>query len=131
MQRLGLTHWPIGINIVDLYVIIITVNTTIDRGIRLLEFICYNYMIVANTLGINKSSRIVTWHSPDGKTNNQIDYIIMKRRFKSDINVAKTRVYNNADIGSDYDLVMILQTIIQISKKTKEHSQKLYHWTAT
>ena len=130
MQRLGLTHWPIGINIVDLYVIIITVNTTIDRGIRL-EFICYNYMIVANILGINKSSRIVTWHSPDGKTNNQIDYIIMKRRFKSDINVAKTRVYNNADIGSDYDLVMILQTIIQISKKTKEHSQKLYHWTAT
>ena len=100
-------------------------NSTNDRGIRLLEFICYNYMIVANTLGIYKSSRIASWHSSDGKTNNQIDYILMKRRFISDINVAKTRVYNNAYIGSEYDLVIILQTIIQISKKTKEHSQKL------
>ena len=64
-------------------------------------------MILANTLGIHKSSRIATWHSPDGKTHNQIDYILMKRRFKSGINVAKTRVYNKADIGSDHDLVMI------------------------
>ena len=64
-------------------------------------------MILANILEIHKSSRIATWHSPEGKTNNQIDYIIMKRRFNSCINMAKTRVYNKADIGSDHDLVMV------------------------
>ena len=38
---------------------------------------------------------------------NECQYGFMKRRFKSGINVAKTRVYNKADIGSDHDLVMI------------------------
>ena len=56
-------------------------NSTNDRGIRLLECICYNDNVLANTLGIHKSSRIATCHSPDGKTNNQIYYILMKRRF--------------------------------------------------
>ena len=36
---------------------------------------------------------------------NNIDYILIKRRFRSVINVAKPRVYNKADIGSD--LVMM------------------------
>ena len=38
---------------------------------------------------------------------NQIDYIRIKRHFRSCINVAKTRVYNKAYIGSDHDLVMM------------------------
>ena len=38
---------------------------------------------------------------------NQIDYILIKGRFRSGINVAKTRVYNKAVIGGDHDLVMM------------------------
>ena len=65
-------------------------TATNDRGLRLLEFASYNDLIVANTLWKHKQSRISTWYSPNGKIHNQIDYILIKRRFISGINVAKT-----------------------------------------
>ena len=78
-----------------------------ERGLRLLEFASFNDLMLANTLGPHKSSRITTWHSPNGKHHNQIDYIMIKTRFRSSINVAKTRSFPGADIGSDHDLVMM------------------------
>ena len=56
-----------------------------------------------NTLVKHNLSRISTCHSPNGKIYNHINYILNK----SGINVAKTRVYNKIDIGSDHDLVMM------------------------
>ena len=50
-----------------------------ERGLRLLEFAKYNNLIVANTLGTHKTSRISTWHSPNGEHHNQIDYIMVQR----------------------------------------------------
>ena len=54
---------------------------TNERGHRLLEFAMYNELMLANTFGPNKTSRRWTWHSPDGKHHNQIDYILVKWRF--------------------------------------------------
>ena len=45
--------------------------------------------------------------APMENINNQIDYIMMKTRFRSSINTAKTRSFPGADIGSDHDLVMM------------------------
>ena len=78
-----------------------------ERGLRLLEFASYNDLMVANTFGSHKTSRKITWHSPDGKTHNQIDYIMVKKRFSSSVNIAKTRSFPGADIGSDHELVMM------------------------
>ena len=78
-----------------------------ERGQRLLEFASYNDLMVANTFGPHKTSRKTTWHSPDGKTHNQIDYVMVKKRFKSSVNIAKTRSFPGADIGSDHELVMM------------------------
>ena len=78
-----------------------------ERGRRLLEFASYNDLMVANTFGSHKTSRKITWHSPDGKTHNQIDYIMVKKRFSSSVNIAKTRSFPGADIGSDHELVMM------------------------
>lgn len=64
-------------------------------------------MALANTLGEHKTSRCTTWHSPDGKTHNQIDYILVPNIFKSGINRAKTRTFPGADVGSDHDLVLL------------------------
>ena len=63
--------------------------------------------MVSNTFGPHKTSRIIPWHSPDGKTHNQIDYIMVKKRFKTSVNIAKTRSSPGADIGSDHELVMM------------------------
>ena len=47
-----------------------------ERGLRLLEFASYNELMLANTFGPHKASRRATWHSPNGKYHNQIDYIM-------------------------------------------------------
>ena len=83
-------------------------NATInERGLRLLEFATYNKLGLANTYGPHKASRRWTWHSPNGQHHNQIDYKLLKQRFRSGINIAKTRSFPGADIGSDHDLVMM------------------------
>ena len=82
-------------------------NETNERGLRLLEFASLNDLKLANTFGPHKASRRWTWHSPNGKHQNQIDYIMIKRRFQTSVNIAKTRSFPGADIGSDHDLVMM------------------------
>ena len=80
---------------------------TNERGLMLLEFVSYNNMKVPNTFGPHKPSRRWTWHSPGGDYHNQIDYIMTKRRFQSSVNIAKTRSFPGADIGSGSELVMM------------------------
>ena len=82
------------------------VNTK-DKGLRLLEFECSKDLTIANTLYPHKRSWRTTWHSPDGNTQNQIDYILTPQRFKSTINKPETRTFPCADVGSDHDLVMM------------------------
>ena len=82
-------------------------QSTNDRGLRLLEFAAVNSLTVANTLGKHKISRKMTCYSPDNKYHNQIDYIMVPKRFRAGVNIAHTRTFPGADIGSDHDLVMM------------------------
>ena len=77
-----------------------------DR-LKLLDFATYNNLVLANTLGNHKPSKRWTWHSPDGTHHNQIDYIMVKKRFCSGIKTARTRTFPGADVGSDHDMVMM------------------------
>ena len=91
---------------------------TNDRGLKLLDFATYNNLVLANTLGNHKPSRRWTWHSPDGTHHNQIDYILVKKRFRSGIKTARTRTFPGANVGSDHDMVMMtLQTRLKNSRK--------------
>ena len=81
-------------------------GNTNDRGLRLLEFAKYYDLVIANTFQPQKLSRKATWHSPDGKTHNLIDYIMISKRHMTSLNLAKTRTFPGADIGSDHDLVL-------------------------
>ena len=80
---------------------------TNGRGLRLLEFATFHNLVLTNTLGPHKPSRRWTWHSPDGIHLNQIDYILVKKRFRSGVIIHKTRNFPGVDIGSDHGLVMI------------------------
>jgi len=93
---------------------------TNDRGLRLLEFAKYNNLLLANTLGPHKASRRWTWHHPRGMHHSQIDYILVQKRFRSCINIARTRSFPGADIGSDHDLVMMtFRTRLKKTNKPK------------
>ena len=61
-----------------------------ERGQRLLEFASYNDLMLANTFDPHKASRRATWHSPNGKYHNQINYIMVRKRFRSSVNIGKT-----------------------------------------
>ena len=75
--------------------------------------------MLANTLGNHKPSR-GTWHSPDGTHHNQIDYILVKKRFRSGIKTARTRTFPGADVGSDHEMVMMtFQTRLKNSRKLR------------
>ena len=44
---------------------------------------------------------------PNGQHHNQIDYILVRKRFRLGVNSARPRSFPEADIGSDHDLLII------------------------
>ncbi|XP_052242342.1 uncharacterized protein LOC127852428 [Dreissena polymorpha] len=65
-----------------------------ERGLRLLVCASNNELMLTNKSGSHKPSR------------RQIYYIMMKKRFRSGVNVTKTRSFPGSDIGSDQELVL-------------------------
>ena len=96
---------------------------TNDRGLRLLEFASSHRLIIANTLYPNKMSRRTTWHAPNGKMHNQIEFILTARRFKSSIIRTNTRTYSGANVGSDHDLVLLTMKMKLKKNKTSTNTQ--------
>ena len=60
--------------------------------------------------------QLYTWTSPDGQYQNQIDYILCSRRWRSSIQSAKTRL--GADCGSDHEL-LIAKSRLKLKKVRK------------
>ena len=98
---------------------------TNEKGLRLLEFAAFNSLILTNTLGSHKPSRRWTKHSPDEKHHNQIDYTLAKfKRFRSGVNIHRTRSFPGADIGSDHGLVVMIFRI-RLKKARKPNQPRL------
>ena len=82
-------------------------DDTSETGLKLLEFATLNHLVLANTYGYHKASRRWTWDSLNGQHHNQVDYILVKKRFRSGVNIARTRSFPGTDIGSDHELLMM------------------------
>ena len=74
-----------------------------NNGERLCEICDMNELMITGTLFPHKTIHKATWTSPDGVTRNQIDHILVSRKFRN--SVKDTRVFRSADIGSDHFLV--------------------------
>ena len=88
-----------------------------DNGKRLLELCASNNLCITNTQFIQKLCRKYTWCSPDGKTQNQIDYIITREEWLT--SVKKARVYRTADIESDHFLL-----VMEMQVKLHSHKER-------
>jgi hypothetical protein len=76
-----------------------------ERGERLLQFCLNNNLKIMNTVFYQrKANRKWTWESPNGKTHNMIDFIIVNRRWETSVSMC--RAFPKADVGSDHQLVM-------------------------
>ena len=74
-----------------------------EAGQRLIEFCQENALVIANTLFQQHKRRLYTWKSPEGQHQNQLDYILCSRRWRSSIQSAKTRP--GAVCGSDHEFL--------------------------
>jgi len=74
-----------------------------ERGDRLAEFCMTNDLVLTNTTFKHHPRRLYTWSSPGDRTRNQIDYIMVPKRWQSSIQNVKTRP--GADCGSDHQML--------------------------
>ena len=75
-----------------------------EAGQRLIEFCQENALVIANTLFQQHKRILYIWTSPDGQHQNQIDYILCSKRWRSSIQSTKTRP--GADCDSDHELLI-------------------------
>ena len=71
-----------------------------ERGEILIDFCKTNNLSILNTLLSHHPRRLYTWTSPDGKTKNQIDFIMISQKWKS--SVKNTKTLPGADCNSDH-----------------------------
>jgi hypothetical protein len=56
-----------------------------DNGVRLVNFATSKNLVVKSTMFPHQNIHKYTWTSPDGKTYNQIDHILIDRRWQSSV----------------------------------------------
>ena len=83
---------------------------------RLVDFCQNNSMFIANAFFQQPKRQLYTWTSLDGQYRNQIDYVLCNQRWRSAIQIAKTRP--DADCGSDHEL-LIAEIKIKLKKTGK------------
>jgi hypothetical protein len=74
-----------------------------DNGVRVANFVtCKN--LVKSTMFPHHSIHKYTWTSPDGQTHNQIDHVLIDRRWHSSI--PDVQSFRGADYDTDNYLVV-------------------------
>jgi len=75
-----------------------------DNGVRLVNFATSKNLFVKSTMFPHRNNHKYTWTSPDGKTHNQIDHILIDRRWHS--SVLDVRSFRGADFDTDHHMVI-------------------------
>jgi len=75
-----------------------------DNGVRLVNFATSKSLVVKNMMFPRRKIHKYTWTSPNGKTYNQIDYVLIDRRWHS--SVLDVRSFRGADCDTDHYLVI-------------------------
>jgi hypothetical protein len=73
-------------------------------GVRLVNFTTSKNLVVKSTMFPHRNIHKYTWTSPDGKTHNQIDHVLIDRRWQS--SVLDVRSLRGADCDTDHYLVI-------------------------
>lgn len=88
------------------------------NGLRLIDFAMSKNMVISGTYFPHKNIHKMTWRSPDGRTNNQIDHVLIDGRHRS--NVMDVRSCRGLNVDSDHYLVrVVLRARIATIKNTQ------------
>jgi endonuclease/exonuclease/phosphatase family metal-dependent hydrolase len=88
-----------------------------DNGVRVINFATSKNLVVKSTMFPHRNIHKYTWTSPDGKTHNQVDHILIDRRRHSSI--LDVRSFRGADCDTDHYLVVakVRERLAVISKQ--------------
>jgi hypothetical protein len=75
-----------------------------DNGVRIVNFSTYKNLVVKSTMFHHRNIHKFTWSSYEGQTYNQIDYVLIDRRWHSSI--LDVRSFRGADCDTDNYLVV-------------------------
>ena len=75
-----------------------------NNGVRIVNFVTSKNLILKNTMFPHRDIYKYTWTSPDGKGHNQIDHILIDRRWHSSI--LDVRSFRGADCDTNHCLVV-------------------------
>ena len=59
------------------------IGTINDNGDRLVSFAAFNNLVITGTIFPHRIGHKLTWTSPDGLTQNQIDHILISRQHRT------------------------------------------------
>jgi len=75
-----------------------------DNGVRIVNFATSKNLVVKSMMFPHQNVHKYTWTSPDGKTHNQIDHVLIGRRWHS--SVLDVGSFRGADCDTDHYLVI-------------------------
>ncbi|XP_068084785.1 craniofacial development protein 2-like [Anabrus simplex] len=91
------------------------------RGSRLVEFCTDHNLVLANTWFIHHKRRLYTWARPGDAGRYQIDFIMIRQRFRNQVLDCKT--FPGADVDSDHNL-LVMKCHLKLKKLKKGKNAK-------
>ena len=79
-------------------------NESNDNGIRMITMAAEYDLVIGGSLFPHKEKHKGTWLSPDGRTTNQIDHVMVRRKYRRSL--LDVRAYKGADCDSDHFLLI-------------------------
>jgi endonuclease/exonuclease/phosphatase family metal-dependent hydrolase len=92
-----------------------TLGHLCGNGERLLDLATNYHLLIANTVFRHKRRHLQTWISPDGKTRNQIDHILIRKRWQNSL--IDARSFWGTDAITDHALLSVKIKIKPQSRK--------------
>ena len=90
----------------------------------MVSFCDFNNLIITGTIFSHRNIHKATWKSPDGRTKNQIDHILISRQHRT--TVLDTKVLRGADVASDHYLVRTKLRVKLKKIKTVRNPRRKY-----